>query len=177
MSANGITNGTTEHSDDTSEDHDTRQVTTRTMTAVVQPVFSQEVSILVFRGQPIDTQRRRSAKICITFDGDDESNMTFELARVPWLHIVTHMDAGAPQGMEGFLYKISISTIPVNGALDMGLADAIRATPISQEWDAQNWIDDVLKTLQAGWPQHIQEVDVTYGVNQLVDIICRAPSR
>jgi hypothetical protein len=137
--------------------------------------YYQHISVLVFRGQPRDTQGSRVAKLCITFNGDEDTNMTFELIKRPQPRLEAVMNKGPPSTKPHFERKIEVAVVSTASERDTGLRDAIQGIIPNPEWDSQNWIDDVLRALQSVWPTQILEDDVTYAVNHTVDVICQGP--
>jgi hypothetical protein len=143
---------------------------------VMESGYFQQISVLVFKGQPRDTQGSRVAKLCIIFNGDESTNVTFEFVTRPQPRLVATTNQDAPSTRPHFERKIDVSTVSVASQQDTMLCDAIQGITPNPEWDSQNWVDDVLRTLQAAWPTQILEDDVTYAVNHMVDVICQGPA-
>ncbi len=137
------------------------------------PRFSQKISILVFRGYPEDSVDTRVAKLYLDFDGSENRDITFEIIPNSQPEVRELTNQGPPNKRPHFLRKIDVATVPVSSALDTALRDTIRGISPNPEWDNQNWVDDVLRVLQASWPSQINNSDVTYALNFMVDVLYR----
>ena len=146
--------------------------------AMTAPKFSQKISILVFRGAPEDSVDTRVAKLHLDFDdhgqgrGQGPGDVTFEIR--PGSQPVVHelVNQGPPSQRPHFLRAIDVATVPVASELDTTLRDLIRGVaPNPEDWDDRNWVDDVLRVLQAAWPSQIHNCDVTYALNFMVDVL------
>ncbi|RYO79277.1 hypothetical protein DL766_002092 [Monosporascus sp. MC13-8B] len=133
--------------------------------------FSQKISILVFRGHPKDSVDTRVAKLHLDFQESENRDITFEMGPGPYPVLQELTNQGPPSQRPHFLRKIDVATVPVASELDMALRDTIRSIPPNPEWDDRNWVDDVLRVLQAAWPLQINNGDVTYALNFMVDVL------
>lgn len=142
------------------------------------PRLSQKISILVFRGYPYDSVDTRVAKLHLDFNESENRDITFEIKAGPHpaVHESTNQgppNQGPPNQRPHFLRKIDVATVLVSSERDMALRDIIRGISPNPEWDDRNWVDDVLRVLQAAWPSQIHNSDVTYALNFMVDVFYR----
>ena len=146
--------------------------------ATMAPKLSQKISILVFRGHPEDSVDTRVAKLHLDFDerahGGHVGDVTFEIrsdAQRREAVVRELANQGPPSQRPHFLREIDVATVPVSSELDTTLRDMIRGVSPNPEWDDRNWVDDVLRVLQAAWPSQIHNSDVTYALNFMVDVL------
>ena len=154
--------------------------------ATMAPKLSQKISILVFRGHPEDSVDTRVAKLHLDFDDNDDDekrahggghvvgDVTFEIrsdAQRREAVVRELANQGPPSQRPHFLREIDVATVPVSSELDTTLRDLIRGVSPNPEWDDRNWVDDVLRVLQAAWPSQINNSDVTYALNFMVDVL------
>ncbi|KAI1764450.1 hypothetical protein GGR53DRAFT_466295 [Hypoxylon sp. FL1150] len=152
---------------------------------VVQPTgdqpedvgHSQTLWILIFRGHPRDIQSTRVTELSIVFDDNENRNLTIRIkGQHPIFRVEEVWDLPPPRTRPHFYRRLAVATVETTSDLDTKLRDAILGTHVNNtepDWTCQNWVGDVLTTLQDA--KFITDEEGDNALNGMVNYIARAP--
>lgn len=139
----------------------------------------QCLSIIVFRGDPIDSYQYRHAGLSIQYqdqDGTVTGTNFLDVAGSAGIFERQENTDQNPANDQQFESEVHVATIPATGSSDSRLRDTIWWTPInnaSYEWNCQSYVTNALhRCLKAGL---ILDTDVDSALDGMTDILLEAP--
>ncbi|ORY62995.1 uncharacterized protein BCR38DRAFT_485769 [Pseudomassariella vexata] len=138
---------------------------------------TQDLHILIFKGQPRDIQSTRVTNLQIKANDANQTRMTFQLDGSPGNYWVDEQrDQPSAMSRPNLVRKLHIATVQTTTPLDMNIRDVIMSVPMRNDepdWNCQNWVGDVIDGLRdAGL---ITSDEAHASVDAMVNIIFRAP--
>ncbi|KAI0134596.1 hypothetical protein BJ170DRAFT_717186 [Xylariales sp. AK1849] len=144
---------------------------------VEEAEYNQTLSILVFKGHPVDLQNTRRADFCMVANDDKSTNTTFRLEGGGGSYWVRQSpNLGVPHTRDHFLREFHVATVQATSASDRRLRDAVlRAQPKNNEpdWNCLSWVGDVIDELHGAGL--ILAGEAAHAVDCTIDEILRAP--
>lgn len=135
----------------------------------------QELSIIVYRGDPLDFQRMRHTAFYIRYS--DGSMLLSQITGASGFFAYEECwDTDDPASNIHFERQISVITSRSNTVRDPEIRNTIKNTRIinnEQGWNCQNWIGDVLTRLQRA--ALVSAAEVVEAADKMVDVIIEAP--
>lgn len=139
-------------------------------------VFSQTLSIIVYRGDPIDSYLNRHTAFYIEYS--DGSNVLSHITGASGFFAFDERwnEARPPQQSAQFERGIPVATIQSSNPQDLTIRNILYNTPINnneRSWNCQHWIGDGLRRLQEA--DIIPENIANNAADQMVDVLMEAP--
>ncbi|KAI2605910.1 uncharacterized protein GGS25DRAFT_523584 [Hypoxylon fragiforme] len=138
---------------------------------------SQTLWILIFRGSPRDIQSARRTELYIAFDDNEKKNLTIRIqGDHPSFSVGEVWNQPHPRSRPHFFRRLAVATVETSSDRDMQLRDAVLGTHVNNiepDWTCQNWVGDVLTTLQDARLITVEEGD--NALNGMVNYIAQAP--
>jgi|SRR5271155_6051877 len=129
------------------------------------------LSIIVYRGDPVDLQKTRHTALFVTFA--DNSTVLIHVAGAAGFFSIEQMPQAQPRNSNNFEKDIPVATI--KGKTKAQVQSTIAATPANNsthDWDCQKWVGDALTRLSnLGWITSQAKSD---GISKMVDVLLEA---
>lgn len=138
----------------------------------------QRLTILVFRGDPIDAPQYRHTALFIenlNQEGAKTEHRLLEVVGSAGFFEPEEDPVRDPRSAAGFVGSVVVATIPVADPLDTRLREAIWSAPINNaeySWNCQNWVGDSL--ISCAGAGLIPDADVDIAIDGMVNLVLQA---
>ncbi|RMZ84897.1 hypothetical protein DV738_g391, partial [Chaetothyriales sp. CBS 135597] len=133
--------------------------------------MSARLSIIVYRGDPVDLQKTRHTALFVTF-ADGVTALIHAVGVAGDFGVDQRLNED-PTNSQRFVKEIPIAEI--TGKSNFEIQSTITATPVdnsTHDWDCQKWVGDALTRLNnLGWITKQQRSD---GISKMVDVTFEA---
>jgi hypothetical protein len=138
---------------------------------------SQTLSIVVYRGDPVDAQSTRHTSFFIEFS-DGGNLVSHVTGGSGFFQLEEKWNTSPPYESRHFERMIPVVTAQTPTANNLNIRNTIYSTPINnaeRAWNCQTWIGDGLRRLQEA--ELIPATTATRAADQMVDVLMEAPDQ